>query len=920
MTLLTLDTPRRPQGRSPRIEAPLGSENLRGSSPDTRRARIPLARRGKGSRALGFSSDGEDGQLFETAADDSVSNTTSPESLPSRATMHDDFYRPDTRPARLGSRRSTQRFLAGAVAIALSTLTDPWAAVFAQETADDAEIAAFGFRSLEIFRVEGNAGSIRSADLNQDGRLDLVVANNSDGTLRVLLQRDPKAAAEAAEEEVEVNVVPSDRRFEVRKIYTDRENHFLEVGDFDGDGRTDLATWADPPELEILYQQGEGFHASTPDLRKQTFSIRDSAKSLEGLHAGDLNGDGRTDLFYLGGDQAHLLYQKTEGGLGAPQTLHLSSQKTGASTLADVDSDGHLDIIYLRPSDRWPVIVRLGGASGFGPEIPSRLQPVQAWALGGSAQDKKGEGSCRLMTIQATTRRLQGFRWRAEPAEGGLTRPLLLPLGEEAADENSRRLLTDVDGDGLLDIAVSHPKTAEIEVHFQVRSEDGAGSDGFTKRVSYPALAQSSDLVALDGNRDGRPDLAVVSEKEKAIGLSIWKDGRLQIPRTTTLSAEPVRLAAGLLKRDDPKTAAAFIAVRSEEDPKMKVLVLTAQEDGKFETLTEFAVETEGAAPSELRVFDANGDGRNDLLVTTPYVDPYLFLQNAATDDEPAAFREVSRAAEFGLGQIAQLDPMSLTIDEGEASKAARWLVASGNYVRVLQLDPQERLEVVDQWNARSSNARVRASAVLASGSDASPLEKRRVVTFDEATGSLDILETREDGGREAAENLRLPKFEILGLSSADLDGDGRDDLVLSGRRKLGLLYALEEQEGFVEFLSHSIDKKDLGPANDLVCGDLNADGVEDVLVSTAPRYRLLFLTPEAASEAGAQKDSDPWDDVQLTRRLDFQIFEPKSFMRRATTLGPDQMIVADVDGDQLEDLILLIHDRILIYLQDTVS
>src|SRR5437867_3470777 len=54
--------------------------------------------------------------------------------------------------------------------------------------------APFGFKEMEIYRASRSANSLRAVDLNGDGRIDLVYANNDDTSICLLIQ---KAGAEA---------------------------------------------------------------------------------------------------------------------------------------------------------------------------------------------------------------------------------------------------------------------------------------------------------------------------------------------------------------------------------------------------------------------------------------------------------------------------------------------------------------------------------------------------------------------------------------------------------------------------------------------------------------------------------------------------------------------------------------------------
>ena len=90
---------------------------------------------------------------------------------------------------------------------------------------------------------------------------------------------------------------------------------------------------------------------------------------------------------------------------------------------------------------------------------------------------------------------------------------------------------------------------------------------------------------------------------------------------------------------------------------------------------------------------------------------------------------------------------------------------------------------------------------------------------------------------------------------------------------------------------------------------DGNGDGVLDlVLVDTQAHFIELV-----------RYDSGEADAAQRLRKIfAFQVFEEKNFSRQsAGGAQPREAIIADVTGDKRNDLVLLIHDRILVYPQD---
>jgi len=57
---------------------------------------------------------------------------------------------------------------------------------------------------------------------------------------------------------------------------------------------------------------------------------------------------------------------------------------------------------------------------------------------------------------------------------------------------------------------------------------------------------------------------------------------------------------------------------------------------------------------------------------------------------------------------------------------------------------------------------------------------------------------------------------------------------------------------------------------------------------------------------------------TNLERAFAFKIFERKSFRDVHDMVEPRDLGVADVDGDKRADLVLIVHDRILVYRQDS--
>ena len=152
--------------------------------------------------------------------------------------------------------------------------------------------------------------ALRVADVNGDGRPDVVATESKQPSVVVYLQR---ADGSFARDAVRVPRSPSGP---------------LAVGDLNGDGRADVAVSV-TGGAEVLY-----------GLRRAVFVRAPSSP----VAIADLNGDGRADLAV--GNTVFM--QRRDGTLSAAEGDGCPQRGYGADTLAvaDVNGDGHADLVW----------------------------------------------------------------------------------------------------------------------------------------------------------------------------------------------------------------------------------------------------------------------------------------------------------------------------------------------------------------------------------------------------------------------------------------------------------------------------------------------------------------------------------------------------------------------------------------------
>lgn len=737
-------------------------------------------------------------------------------------------------------------------------------------SAQDADTAAhFGFDPLEVVPVGPGAGAMRAADIDGDGLTDLVVANNHKSRIEILRQK-PDASPTDAPAPRRANELPEHWRFERIEIPMSIEVASIAVADVDDDGRLDIVAAGRPDTIQVLRQTAPGTFES---LRRHR--VKGLSPTRDGLVLADLAGsDGPLEIAALVEGRIRLWPLGADGRLGAPTELAAGDERMIAVLAEDYDGDGLVDLAGIVADDEAPIRLwrasRENGLKTFGPQLRFEAPPL----VEAASVRTPGADAARLAVIERPTRRVVLHEFRPDGADGG--EPSFEVHGFTDPGQRNRDLATaDLDGDGLPEVLSTDRDRNAIAAWWQ-RPDRGLGGSR-----TFPTFAEPASIEAGDPDGDGVADVFVLSEEEGVVGRATVTGGEIGFPEPITLPAGHEPTTMRLVRTADGPTLA--VVAKNDRD---WALDLVSLQGGETETI-DLGRATRG--PDAVLDLDADQDGRPDLLLFTE--DRPMTLVHSTEDGWVAL--EKDRMPQFGL--VSAAGALNTGRFDADGDGIDELLVADRNYVRALRFDPTGGWRVVAQMNA-DGDAKLVSIAVLDDRIVAADREGRRLLMF-EPSGS----------GWAVADEIPVRGLVPESIERGPFHGvAGEDDLLLVGRDAFAVVTLEGERPRLVETTSWRPEDKRTVP-HEIGVGDVNGDGHLDLVTLDAGRQAAAILS---LSTRG-----------RLLPMTEFTVFESKIFSGgEPREFEPREALVADVTGDGADDLVLIAHDRILLFPQSVVD
>lgn len=714
----------------------------------------------------------------------------------------------------------------------------------------------------------GNSpNNISIADLDLDGKADLLVTNFSSATMSVLKNNSSNAT---------ISFLPK------TDLITESFPRDIALGDFDIDGDIDVIVSHSSAQLAVY----KNISSSNSVLLEPRITIATKNPSTF-MSVNDMNGDGKPDLAVSSNSDPVLGIFKNLTNAGSILFDSVFNYTAVGNynfiQTGDLDADGKPDIIsidfngviFLRNKfNEAPTITSFSPVSANpGDSIiitGNKLTGVTAVSFGNQISDRISVISDKILmaivgngagnTISVSTpygnAALTGFSYNAKPSINSFS-PLSGPPGTTVTIKGNnfnssasgnivffgavKATVISSSSDTAVTVLVpsgasfspisltARSLTSYSSVPFKVTFTGGSnqlnGND-FGTAVSFPTLASPAALALSDYNKDGKAD--ILAACNNGLGVSVLANG--------SLSPNPLFLPTNNLPAIREPHTISIADFNGDGNPDFATGNMTAvyaitlfknNGIGGFDTAVQ--INNTGLGEFHLSTGDFDQDGKPDIVVVGGYSSKVVIFRNTSSN-----------------GNISFQQTLELAI---------------GGYlfgVAVGDFDGDGKLDIVagNSGNGRLTiirNLSTPGTIILApklefaSGGQSSIT----VGDFDE-DGKPDIAKLRDSivsvfrntsttGIISFAARVNLPAASTgTYVTCGDVDGDGKVDLLSTGNTNIHI-FKNQSSTGLINFPT-KISYPGFNNSRSIAVGDIDGDGKPEISVANASSGKISVL------------------------------------------------------------------------------
>lgn len=551
------------------------------------------------------------------------------------------------------------------------------------------------------------------------------------------------------------------------------------VGDFDGDGHLD-ALGVGGGDVSLFLARGRGDGTFMDAVRMEV------AASATQAVAGDLDRDGKLDLVLAASGGGFTLLGNGDGSFQAPRRLQQAI--TGPPlALADLNSDGILDLVSrattvsLGIGDGTFAASTTYGGSGTRAQ---RIADVNGdghldivFADGGSAFTMflgQGDGTFTVPLYRFEAGRSTVDLWVADIDRDGMQDIVSLSpsLGTVAVHRNRGAKLfgptpshwigpnpqslrvVDLDADGILDLLATNPGSSVLRARF------GEGGGAFAPAAIVVTESRAHGVAVGDLTGDGLPDLATVDPTANVLATYRARPGAV-FERVADYRADTGPVRAELFDLDrDGFLDIVWVETSRGREPYV-VGTRRGVGDGTFGDPSWYET---GADPSDAALADVTGDGVPDLVVACGG-EPVVSVLSGHGDGTFAVARSFTTVKPSVAVSVCDVDMdgwVDIILAHDTSPGGSIMKNMSGNAFTLLQILPLPGSTLDVESGDLDADGIPDLAFTLLSGGPA-----------------VGVLPGRADGGYSLP--IRFHVRSGRDVVAADVTGDGLPDLVVTG-------------------------------------------------------------------------------------------------------------------------------------------